>query len=803
MLCSINDFFEKHPEYREGIGKFDWPDDPKEIMDLIKGGLEDAELTFHQTKRQMIARLRNQKEMSELIKGVRRRTPSGTPEDEIRKAIGDELEIYAINKLSRHWAGHRAKVQTGSVEWASRNIMYTAQSMMHGNIRKFAHKLRYGFNMSDEAQTEFLRAFYKTATDPDAIKMHKGVREGLDYLMERFNMAGGGIKRRHNFIPMRHNPASIAKVDPETWAKEVSGYLDMNIMRQIFGMKKDVPHKELLDNVEAMLVQVHGSITTGGAKSIDFGEFSKVAQKMLGNRHQEHKILIFKDAESHISYHGKYGDGTPFQGVLDYMETISDEIALMEAFGPNPDVEIRAFTNDIVQYSGKRSKADRIRRTYDIVANRNPGRQNIGGKMMQAMRDFEVITKLGGAPIAAISDTFYTAARMTMLGYPPYKSLMKFIYNLPLGFRKNRELLQHVGLGLEWAVDRARRFHQIGEVRGFNALRRVADMSTRWTGLNHWTLVAKETFQMEMLKHMDDIIRGRRVLPARSKEVFKQYGLTDEVFERLRNESKALNKEGNAYLDLTTIDDPQLASMVYTMLLEETRMAVPEPNDFIRGTLLRGSKAGTVSGEMWRTVGQFKAFPASVFLSQLGQITARTTPTGKLAYASSLIVGSTMIGSAVVQIKQLLSGKTPINPWAQGDLDSEALYHWVKDGIAQGGVFGIAGDVVINTPEYGMLSGIVSPIIGDATRLGNILIGGTQSALTTDKTIRESIVAPMGRMATQNLRGPWMLRLGLERMMLDYANSIIDPNYRTRMRKKESEMRNSKGQEWLIKPRFY
>src|SRR6185369_14204204 len=88
------------------------------------------------------------------------------------------------------------------------------------------------------------------------------------------------------------------------------------------------------------------------------------------NAGSESRQIHFKDAESYLSYLGKYGGGSMYDAMLGHIGGLSRDIALVERYGPNPSNQMRLQFDLAAQADNglKRSFGLRPESYWDLIS---------------------------------------------------------------------------------------------------------------------------------------------------------------------------------------------------------------------------------------------------------------------------------------------------------------------------------------------------------------------------------------------------------------------------------------------------
>jgi hypothetical protein len=164
------------------------------------------------------------------------------------------------------------------------------------------------------------------------------------------------------------------------------------------------------------------------------------------------------------------------------------------------------------------------------------------------------------------------------------------------------------------------------------------------------------------------------------------------------------------------------------MISDESEIAVLNPDLATRAiTTAGGTQAGTLAGETWRAVAQFKSFPIAIMSRHWRRMLE--TPQGmqgapmvanRLAYAGAMMVTLTALGAIAFQIKQMVAGRDPV--------DMTTPKFWTR-AVAQGGGLGFVGDMLLSdttearSPLDAFGRSILGPSFGSAADLWELTKG--------------------------------------------------------------------------------
>jgi len=166
----------------------------------------------------------------------------------------------------------------------------------------------------------------------------------------------------------------------------------------------------------------------------------------------------------------------------------------------------------------------------------------------------------------------------------------------------------------------------------------------------------------------------------------------------------------------------------------------------------------------------------------------------RLSRVAPLLIGTTLLGAAAMQAKQIIQGKTT--------KDADNTKFWMAS-MMQGGGFGIFGDFLFSdASRFGsdLGSTLTGPVVGLGNDIYRTFKGNFDRTLDPDQETK--FMADSFQMAKRYIPAVklWYTRLLLERLMLDQVERMIDPKFDTRMSRIEGKMKRDYGQEFWWAP---
>lgn len=526
----------------------------------------------------------------------------------------------------------------------------------------------------------------------------------IEQLRQRFNNAGGDVGRLdYGYLPQAHDSARVRSAGRDAWVERVQPLVDRARMVDEAGAR--LPDAE----VARILGGIWETIATDGINKMEPGKGGG-GSSARANRGMDHRELHFKDADAFLTYMQEYGAGSMYDAMVGHVGGISRDIGLVERYGPNPNAQMRLQLDMAAKHDV--ASVDNLPRSFGLTPQAYWAQVNgtasspASARIAQIgtdVRNIQTFGKLGGAVISSITDM---GTYMTTTGYNklPYWDAIANIGKLAAS-REAREFLTTHGIIAEsmsgdmnrWAGDHLRQ----------NWSGRLANSTLKLSLLNAWTDTLRRAFSLTMMQGMarmaktdwaalgewDRALMERRGITAQDWDVIRSAELT-EFGGKEHLTPEAIRASGDERAN-------EVVAKVLGLIQDESEFAVLNPDLATKAVANFGGKQrGTVTGELARSVMQFKSFPIAMVsrhwrrMLDAPQVHDGSAPAmaNRLMYAGALMVTTTALGAIAMQAKQIVSGKDPID--MTGD---HAAKFWAK-AVAQGGGLSIAGDMVLNDP---------------------------------------------------------------------------------------------------------
>lgn len=738
--------------------------------------------------------------IEEAVRNARRQTRLARYQT-ARQAIRNTENVRAARSHPRGTAvgiasilGRDVRGETGAlnVDYLQKTITGQAHAMMADAIAGMRTTFA-GLKQDKELVRNVMRELHGQASgDTRAAQFAPQAREVAEFLRQRFNRAGGAIPFREDW-GWSHwwDPGLVNQVDMRTWVDTVKPALNRNAMTNQHGAP-------LADGeLELMLQDVYEAIRTDGVSRLTPG--TRGGTK-LANRRQEHRVLVFSDADAWLRVNDQFGNPDLFQTMMRHIDSMAHDIALLEILGPNPNAGYR-YLADVALKDGAAPKSmaynEGLFRTVNGATERASSLVGLAD-FSDAVRSWLVAAKLGSATLSAISDVGFVKATASLNGLSFTRTMGRMLEQLNPANEADRIMATRMGLtAMQWAnsMTTAQRY---SNVVGRGVSGKAAEVTLRASGLTAWTDAWKRAFGMEFYGNLGEAAsRAFGELDDQLRLALERYDITPDMWDEIRA-TELLEHGGARFVSVENIlartDIPigrreELSNKLAQMVLTETNFAVPEPDARARaitsGALFGSGARGTPSGELGRFTFQFKGFPVSALLFHVFR--ARNLKDGSmnpLAYTAMVGIGTTLLGGLAIQLKEISRGKNP------RPMDDPAFW---PAAFVQGGGLGIYGDFLftdVNRFGGGLTSTFAGPFVPLINDTAKLTIGQLWDVAKGKDTNFAAEAIDYARRYTPG-GSLWYSRLLFEREALDQLQLMADDEafqtFRRRMRKRERD----------------
>ncbi|EQA4397603.1 hypothetical protein ACX2RO_003881 [Acinetobacter baumannii] len=727
----------------------------------------------------------------------------------------DHGKLSSMEVIDRMVAAHGDMSGIQSIDSKARGIA----AIYRGELVDFYTNIKGGlgvFTDQELVQKIVRERFGENTGDALAKKISDKMGDVFETMRDRFNRNGGDIGKLDNWgLPQTHNLEKIAKAGKEAWVNKAESLIDT---RQYVHENGDYYSQQ---EIRSLLEYTYDTLSSDGANKIEVGrQATGGGTSKVTNRHGESRVLHFKDAESWLEYQSEFG-GMQFVDLVEaHINGLSKDIAMVENLGSNPKTALKilmdaaakkdwekGIDNNATTRSRKRAQV-----MFDEFSGGNSPQSQVLANLGLAYRSMNVASMLGGTTIASLADQATIAKNASVHNVSYRKAFGGLIEQLNPANKEDRELAHSLGLATEEMLGSIARWSDDGLTSTYGKSEKLARISSgvatqvmRVSFLNALTSASKVGFTKLLMEKYGRLSRSKawNDLDVQDRELLSNTGLDERAWQVFQLAEPVVDRKGNQLMSarsiyeipdekLTAFGDPkqvkdQVASQLQAHLLDEQGMAVIEAGLRERTWMTVGAK-GTITGEVFKGIIQFKSFSAAFSMRQGSRMVAQEGLKGKAAYGIPLFVTMTLLGGLVVQLRELLNGNDPQTIYDSND-PKKATSFFMRSLVAGGGL-PVLGDILVagtDTSGRDANSFVSGPLGSDFTGLLGLTVGNlTQYNEGKDTNFgNEAFKFVKGKIPAQNL---WYTKAAINRMFFDEMQDTIAPGYREKaLRKAERQ----------------
>ncbi|HHG1301487.1 hypothetical protein ACK14Y_09980 [Acinetobacter baumannii] len=727
----------------------------------------------------------------------------------------DHGKLSSMEVIDRMVAAHGDMSGIQSIDSKSRGIA----SIYRGELVDFYTNIKGGlgvFTDQELVQKIVRERFGENTGDALAKKISDKMGDVFETMRDRFNRNGGDIGKLDNWgLPQTHNLEKIAKAGKEAWVNKAESLIDT---RQYVHENGDYYSQQ---EIRSLLEYTYDTLSSDGANKIEVGrQATGGGTSKVTNRHGESRVLHFKDAESWLEYQSEFG-GMQFVDLVEaHINGLSKDIAMVENLGSNPKTALKILMDAAakkdwekgIEENQTKSSRKRAQVMFDEFSGGNSPQSQVLANLGLAYRSMNVASMLGGTTIASLADQATIAKNASVHNVSYRKAFGGLIEQLNPANKADRELAHSLGLATEEMLGSIARWSDDGLTSTYGKSEKLARISSgvatqvmRVSFLNALTSASKVGFTKLLMEKYGRLSRSKawNDLDVQDRELLSNTGLDERAWQVFQLAEPVVDRKGNQLMSarsiyeipdekLTDFGDPkqvkdQVASQLQAHLLDEQGMAVIEAGLRERTWMTVGAK-GTITGEVFKGLMQFKSFSASFLMRQGSRAMAQEGLKGKAAYAIPLMVSMTLLGGLVVQLREILNGNDPQTIYDSND-PKKATSFFMRSLVAGGGL-PVLGDILVagtDTSGRDANSFVSGPLGSDFTALLGLTVGNlTQYNEGKDTNFgNEAFKFVKGKIPAQNL---WYTKAAINRMFFDEIQDTIAPGYREKaLRKAERQ----------------
>lgn len=668
-----------------------------------------------------------------------------------------------------------------------------------------------------------------TGLPKEAVDLAKVVNKYQTDARNTRNRFGAWIRDLKGYITRQsHDMFKIRDAGEQDWVAYVKERIDVAKMTRLGLISENDPMSSLRTMYDDFAAGVHMKAVAGEDDTAAFGVGSNLAKRESVSR-----VLYFKDGIAAFEYNERFGQGRLADSVLSGLEASARSAALLKTLGTNPEATLtrllNEYENSLVGDPARRSKFRTQRGAIMNMLAQVDGSTLIPGNVTAAkvgsfVRAWTAMTRLGGALISSFTDPLGYGAELRYQGNKNlFSGVLDGIGRATQGRAKGeqRQVLSSLGVFHESVIGAVAARFDSPELSGRMAW--GMQQFFKWNGLNWWTESLRdgaalshshylaqnagksfdklngELQRLLSLYNIDagkwDLLRLGTMKMADGRAYMTPDALATVPRAALENYIQLAGRTVNDATVQNLLDD--LSQALRVMSVDRAHHAVLEPNARVRTWMLRGTKPGTVPGEILRYIGQFKSFSVAMIQMVLGrEIYGRGYDTlgeylkkgkGDMLGLATMIGLYTAFGYAAMSIKDMLKGREP------RPVDDPRTWYAA---MAQGGGLGLYGDFLFG--EYSRMgrtfsASLVGPVIGNLDTLADLIT----RARNGDDLAGVGLKALLDNTPFMNL---FYLRPVLDYLVLYQIQEALNPGFLRRM---EGRIMRDNGQDFIFPPSQY
>lgn len=511
-------------------------------------------------------------------------------------------------------------------------------------------------------------ATQSVSADPDVFKLAKIIHEWSGELIDEFNLNGGTLTRRDDYIVRQtHNSLTLRSVGFDKWAEDISARLNWD------GVKKTLADRQLrkavagkltaersFDKIE-FLKKAYATLTTGYSGD---GNGAMASGSGISNIFNAQRLLPFKSADDFFEYNKVYGEQSIMNAILTQARSMGQAVAQLKTLGDNPETnfaKIVAKVSDVLKDNNRQKDLERVR---DAWANGNgklgrllrtaTGSSNIPTNIKWArfnagLRGAFNLVFLPGTAISSVPDSALLGARASRHNN---KGIMQGPVNLVKGIADDPNkvsLARRIGEYSDSMVNDIASMARVDSdsttprtIQRLNHLLFKYTLANRWNYANRRALLGVvmdsfgsdlktgnlteqkrglykrydiETKELDFFAKLQTALDTPTIEPndirSAPRDLLRTYAASDSVYAAAKNDA-------GRELRLDKLRD-KLAANYNTFLLGELDYGVLRRDARTRALLTQGTNPGGGAGEILRYIGQLKGYAVSFMYNHVGQ----------------------------------------------------------------------------------------------------------------------------------------------------------------------------------------
>lgn len=499
------------------------------------------------------------------------------------------------------------------------------------------------------------------------------------------------------------------------------------------------------------------------------------------------------------STYSKTIGGDHYSNLMAYIDKQSAQHAATQVFGNNPQKQLNNLIDDQIAKGVNIDTKQREILNHMFEASTGTLAQamdpSMAAKLVSSFRGIATGSMLGGSPVMSLMDIPFSVTTLGQNGLSPIVFFQHVVKGLvSKGDRMSLARLGHQIDGIETALNLTSKFNPHASTS--NAVNRFATSTLRLGGLIAFGDVlknaVKSTFYYSLRDFKGSTFGGLRKTNPQLHKKLIQYGVNETDWNVIR---KSMTDDDMMFDPLKVQDD--IGSKIFRMVNEEGDYAVVTPGARSNYVTSLGFNKGTISGESIKALTQFKSTIVEQVITHLYRAAQQTGVKNKMGYAAQMLVGTSIVGAMVYEIKEITAGKTPVNPL-------EEPKKFISGTIEKAGLIPGISDILVPRlldPKFtdgNPWTQMLTPASMSLPTNASLHLYEMLTAANEEKELKAK--AKLYRDIARIFPNFWYTNALYKEYVVNYGSTLIDPKgEKARMRRMEKQAKKD-GQTYFLKP---
>lgn len=691
------------------------------------------------------------------------------------------------------------------------------ESMLTEAFDSLKNKGWFGVFRSSKLNKEVIKDMFAAVRGQGSRSENEAVRTVTDAFKKvsdlgakDFERAGGSITARSDFILGRHDDVQkLATHGLEAWLADIKPLLSTRAIIDVFPEAAD---PKILDN---FLREVYNYQISGGLSEI--GDYVPKGLRSVVNLRNHHRIIDFKDADSYIKYHEKYGDMNIYGHMQNYASKIGRDIGTLNFYGPKPEALLNAVKRKLAELNP--TEAASLVKTFERQYRNATGLWDrttdpVMARTLANFRAANTAGKLNSTVIDALlgETPFLSTVARSIRGIPTMKALAQDakLFLKPGNLNKEYKQWAKMALYNEAFIDEAATGMRANEAEGADRVLNIAaSAAMKYSGLTRKTHTTKASSILTLGFEWAD--QPWENLGKNGQVWLGQQGITKEMYENIRLKGSEEYDLGVNIISPAKLYEEGLqkeAVAVASIYRRAAEASSPTSTPQARAFFADLERAGKAPQFLVGSLKTFQGYNASFWENHF-KVLMNLPGAGKKASYAGAYVLALMSGGILSQlVRDVKDGKKP-------KLDEDLVMRAMK----RSNIFPFITDFIISgggSYNKGLYDSLAGATLDSAARAASgaiklgvqapyALLGGDEKKAKqrAARGTEDILKVIQGFIPGQN---HWATGLAFQRLIMDQLKMLYDPNSAKSFKRRIREQEKREGGYWWapgeIKPKL-